>query len=50
MDSEGILFRREADSVLERDAGFLWDPERELVDAHVTSNGSRDSVDEEKLD
>ncbi len=50
MGFEGIRFRREADSVLERDAGFLWDPERELVDAHVTSSGSRDSVDEEKLD
>jgi hypothetical protein len=33
----------------DRDSGFLWKDERKLVDAHATSSGSSDKVDEEVL-
>lgn len=33
----------------DRDFGFLWKDERMLVDAHATSSGPRDTVDEELL-
>lgn len=40
---------REDDYELERDTGFLRNPERKLVDAHVDGE-SRDAVDDEMLD
>lgn len=40
---------REDNYELERDTGFLRNPERKLVDAHVYGE-SRDAVDDEMLD